>query len=330
VETVAFGELAPGLFGGRSLAPAIALTKAGAPTDIPMVIVGETGTGKELFARAVHQFSGRRGRFHALNCSALPPTLAEAELFGHERGAFSGADRARPGHLKIADGGTLFLDEIADLPLSIQAKLLRALEQGEATPLGSAQPVPFHVRIVAATHEPLEHYVKRGTFRADLLFRLAGFRIEVPPLRNRREDIAGLFFHMLKKHAQRERLGVEIELLERMCLYDWPGNVRELELFTRKLLALRANECTLRREFADGILPDAPAPAAIAHVTGRSDRREHDLSRLNAALVTHENNLTAAAATVGISRRRAYRLLAFSKNGFGEEPGRISGADGDD
>jgi DNA-binding NtrC family response regulator len=318
-EEQPFSELAPGLFGGPTLGLALKTLKTSAATDIPVVIVGETGTGKELVARAIHHFSARAGRFHALNCSTLPVDLAEAELFGHQRGAYTGAERARTGHLRAADRGTLFLDEVADLPLAIQAKLLRAIEQREVIALGDTDATPIDVRIVVAAHEPLEHYVQRGSFRADLAQRLAGFRFELPPLRSRLEEVPGLFLRFFERHADGQRPKVDEKLLERLCLYGWPGNVREIELFTRKLLGLHANEDVLRREFSDALLPMTASRCSALRAGNErsSDRREYDLGRLQAALAENEGNLSAAAASIGISRRRAYRVLEKLPNSNG-------------
>jgi pSer/pThr/pTyr-binding forkhead associated (FHA) protein len=310
VEPVRFGELAPGLLGGPTLGAEVATLKATAKSDVPIMIIGETGSGKERIARAIHELSGRGGGFHALNCSALSATLAETELFGHERGAFTGADRAREGHLRAAHRGTLFLDEIADLPLSIQTKLLRAVEEGAVTPVGATQAVPFDARIVVAAQEPLERYVERKTFRADLYARLAGFRFDAPPLRRRRDEIPGLFFAFLEKHGRPPLTVVTARLLERLCTHDWPGNVRELELCARKLVALARSEEQLSSDWVARILPGPAATAsASGPSTGARDRNDHDLRRLNAALVAHDRNMSAAAASIGISRRRAYRLL---------------------
>jgi transcriptional regulator of acetoin/glycerol metabolism len=317
IEAQPFSELAPELWGGPSLRRVLETAEAAAETDVPIIVIGETGTGKERVARAIHYLSGRRGRFQPLNCSTLPEELAEAELFGHARGAFTGAERARLGHLRAADGGTLFLDELAELSLSIQAKLLRAVEQREVIPLGETRAVPIDVRIVAAAQEPLERFVEKKTFRADLHERLAGFRFDLPPLRARREEVPGLFFHLLDKYDAGGARKPAAKLLERLVLHDWPGNVRELELFTRKLLALHRREAVLRPSFAEGILKTAPErrPKSLSNLEPSRNRREHDLRRLNAALEAKDGNLSAAAASIGISRRRAYRLLGSRSNG---------------
>jgi DNA-binding NtrC family response regulator len=311
-----FGELATGLVGGPTLAAGLSHVRKGAPTDVPVMLTGETGTGKERVARAIHEWSGREGRFHALNCSALPPALAEAELFGFERGAFTGADRARSGHLRAAHGGTLFLDEASELPLAIQAKLLRAIEEGEVMPLGGTEPVAVDARIVVAAPEPFDRYVAAKTFRADLYERVAGFRVHVPPLRARREEIPALLDHILRKYSARPLPTIEAKLLEHLLLHPWRGNVRELDLFARKLHALCGSDPVWGLDAADGILSGetlqvGPEPAG----TGARNRKDHDRILLKKALDKHRGNMTAAAASIGISRRRAYRLLDQVRKG---------------
>ena len=182
-------EIAPGLWGGAAMRAAVAPLRGVAASDLPIVLEGETGTGKEVVAGALHRWSGRSGPLVAVNCAALPEALAEGELFGYRRGAFTGADRASPGFFRAADGGTLLLDEISDLPLALQAKLLRVLEQREVQPLGEARPVPIDVRVVVAGQQSLTESVRAGRFRADLLARLDGLTIQLPPLRQRREDV---------------------------------------------------------------------------------------------------------------------------------------------
>jgi len=317
VTTRGFEALAPELWGGPTLAAALANARAAARTDLPIVLVGETGSGKERVARGVHAWSERSGRFYAVNCSTIPAALAEAELFGHQRGAFTGAERARAGHFQAAHGGTLFLDEIADLPLDVQAKLLRVLEAGEVVPLGGTAAAPLDVRVIAALQEPITKLVAEERFRPDLYARLAGFVVEVPPLRDRREEIPGLFQKFLEKHATGAVPRVAPALLEWLCLRPWPGNVRELELMARKLLALHGGEPVLRPSFAQalaGVAPDEAMPTGVGPA-GFRDRREHDLERLRLALVKSSGNVKAAAESIGISRRRAYRLLDAAKAG---------------
>ncbi len=322
-----FGSLAPGLWGGPTLARAIEKARASALSNVPIVIVGETGTGKERIARAIHHLSGRSGRFNAINCSTVPAPLAEAELFGHQRGAFTGAERARGGHFQAAHGGTLFLDEISDLSLDVQAKLLRAVEEGEVVPLGGTASTPADVRIVAASHERLDILVEQKRFRADLCARLAGFVVDVPPLRRRREEIPGFLLHLLEKHSTGVVPRVAPALVEWFCLRDWPGNVRELELTVRKLLALHPAEPLLRVSFAQALAEGGPEGSSSAPpvTLGFSDRRASDLHRLQQVLEGNGGNLKAAAEAIGISRRRAYRLLespgAARQRTPGSEPG---------
>ena len=202
-----------------------------AAADAGVLLCGESGTGKELAARAIHKYSDRaKGAFVAVNVAALSPTLAESELFGHSRGAFTGADQERVGLLVQADGGTLFLDEVADIPLPVQVKLLRALEHGEVVPVGASQPVQTNFRVVSATHQDLLSKVKQGTFRHDLFFRLGAFRINIPPLRDRREDIRELAQHFL---GQLHPEGTRAQVLSDDAILElerrpWYGNVREL------------------------------------------------------------------------------------------------------
>jgi formate hydrogenlyase transcriptional activator len=215
-----------------ALQRALARVEQVAATDSTVLILGETGTGKELIARAIHGHSGRRDRpMVSVNCGAISPGLVESELFGHERGAFTGALARKIGRFELADGGTLFLDEIGDLPLELQVKLLRVLQEGEIQRVGGTQPIRVNVRVVAATHHDLEQAVAAGRFRADLYYRLNVFPIQVPPLRERRDDIPTLVRHFVLKYAA--RMGKQIDhvskaTLDALSAYHWPGNVREL------------------------------------------------------------------------------------------------------
>ncbi|MGH7336892.1 MAG: sigma-54-dependent transcriptional regulator, partial [Myxococcota bacterium] len=223
--------------GMRALASAIASL---AHNESHVLIRGESGTGKELVARALHAASPRAGRrFVPIDCGALPETLIESELFGHAKGAFTGATGAR-GLFRVANGGTLFLDEIGELPAAVQVKLLRALQEKEIRPVGSPEAVPVDLRIVAATHRDLERMIAEGAFHTDLFYRLDVVRIEIPPLRERREDIPLLVSHFIAKHARRAQPieGVEDDAVELLCAHDWPGNVRELENVIESALAL--------------------------------------------------------------------------------------------
>ena len=203
-----------------------------ATSDATVLIVGETGTGKELVARHIHEQSGRTGRFVAVNCGAFNETLVEAELFGHESGAFTGAQQARAGWFETANGGTLFLDEVGDLPLSIQVKLLRVLQERQVTRIGSRKPVDLDIRLVAATNVDLEKAVQAGHFRLDLFYRLNVASFQLPPLRDRRGDIMPLVYHFLDIYRGKLGLGeitITPEAENILLRYDWPGNIRELE-----------------------------------------------------------------------------------------------------
>jgi Nif-specific regulatory protein len=220
----------------------LALVARAQATQATVLLTGETGTGKEVLARAIHTGGGRaRGAFVALNCAAFPETLLESELFGHARGAFTGADRAKDGLFVAADGGTLFLDEVGETSLPFQVKLLRALQEREVRPVGGNRTQRVDVRVIAATNRELRREVDRGAFRADLYYRLAIFPIRVPPLRERREDVEALALHFLTLHGEREgKRGCRLaaDALDSLATHAWPGNVRELENEMLRALAL--------------------------------------------------------------------------------------------
>jgi transcriptional regulator with GAF, ATPase, and Fis domain len=225
-----------------ALHAALSLASQVAPTDTTVLLTGETGTGKELFAHAIHARSPRAARpMVRVNIAALPPTLIESELFGHEKGAFTGASTQRIGRFELARGGTLFIDEIGDLPVELQAKLLRAVQEGEFERLGSSRTLRADARIIAATHHDLEAAARKGTFRRDLLFRLSVFPIRIPPLRERRRDIPALAWHLVaRKQATLGRVIKRItpRAMTALEAYDWPGNVRELENVIERALVL--------------------------------------------------------------------------------------------
>jgi transcriptional regulator of acetoin/glycerol metabolism len=306
--TPGFEEIGPGLFGGHELKTALNGAREAAQHRLPILLVGATGTGKERVARAIHTYTGRAGRLQALNCAAVPENLAESELFGHQRGAFSGAERESLGHFRVASGGTLFLDEIAELPLTVQSKLLRAVEHQQITPLGSTTAVTVDVQLVSAVQRPLAELVAEGRFREDLAARLSGLVVVIPKLAERRTDVPRLFERFLARHSGGRPPALEAKLVESLCLYSWPQNVRELEMLAHRLLARHATEPTLRRshlpaelrEAGDASPPEGP-PAA--------NRREHDLARLARALRECDGNVKLAAEKAGFSRQRAYRLL---------------------
>lgn len=322
-----FGEVAPGLWGGAALAAAVEPLRRSAASDLPIVLEGETGTGKEVVARAIHAWSGRPGPFIAVNCGALPETLAEGELFGYRKGAFTGADRSSPGLFRSADGGTLLLDEVSDLALALQPKLLRVLEQREVLPLGEARPVAIDVRIIVAGQQPLMEAAREGRFRGDLLARVDGITARLPPLRRRREDVPGLFSQLFKILGHGWVPAVEGDLVERLCAHDWPFNVREMVLLVRRLVTLFGGEPTLRADhlpervgapggglpLPGSIPPRGPRPLVPSIPPSPSPvvsgAEPVDLPALIVALRASAGNVARAAAMLGITRQRAYRLM---------------------
>jgi transcriptional regulator with AAA-type ATPase domain len=316
-ESVEFREIAPGWHGGAKLSSAVEPARRMA-VDLPIIIEGETGTGKEGTARALHGWSGRRGPFVAVNCAALPADLAEAELFGYRKGAFTGADTASPGLFRAAEGGSLFLDEILDLPIGVQPKLLRALEERQVRALGETRDVPINVRVMAATQEPLSVAVVERRFRADLHARLDGLTVILPPLRSRREDVTPLFLGFLRQHAGGRLPKVEAKLVEALCLYDWPLNVRELLLLTRRLLGVHGQEPVLKKAHlpermrvreTDGARPGQSPPQGEKRAWRKTDD-EGEFEALIDALRGHGGSVAKAASALGIGRARAYRLLS--------------------
>jgi len=283
----------------RALRSALAKLETAVESDLPVLILGETGTGKELFARALHEHGARaRAPFVALNCAAVPDSLFESELFGHARGAFTGAERARPGLLARAEGGVLFLDEMADLPLSRQAALLRVLESRRYRPVGSDEERPFDVRIVAASNRPLEAEVAHGNFRQDLLFRINVLELHVPALRERPEDVPSLVRAFLDRAAT--RVIIAPDAMNALESYAWPGNVRELEHQIQRLLALgvprieRAHLPRALRQVGARRARAEPRPRAVVPLDLRAE--------VERALQRSEGNITHAAQALGLTR----------------------------
>lgn len=308
-----FSELAPGLFGGPEIAEIVGSLRRAAPSNLPVLLVGSTGTGKERFARAVHHFSNRTGPFIAINCAALPEQLSEAELFGYRRGAFTGAERSSIGHFRAAHLGTLFLDEMPELTAPLQAKLLRVIEDGQVLGLGESQATPVDVRIISASQRPLGALVASGRLREDLAARLTGVELPLPPLAMRRTDVAPLFGHFLRQHAGSRVPPVEARLVEALCAYGWPRNVRELELVTKALLTLHGHEPRLlRAHLPAGVAPtegEAAPPVHQQPAREPEERHAHDLAKIKALLENNGGNVKGAAAALGISRQRVYRLM---------------------
>jgi DNA-binding NtrC family response regulator len=275
----------------------------------PVLILGETGTGKELVARCIHNSGSRKhSPFIAVDCSSLTPTLIESELFGHIRGAFTGADTNKKGLVEAADTGTLFLDEIGELPRELQAKLLRAIQEKEVRPVGSTDAKPVKARFIAATHRDLNHAVDEGAFRGDLYYRLNVFPIKMPPLRERKEDIPLLVTAFLTKHADSMRPIETIcqDFWRSVMSRDWAGNVRELENFVARCIALGSGP-TLRDE--DGcLIPEEIGNNTLAETdTHRLDSIER--STIVKALKETKGDKIAAARILGIGKTTIYRKL---------------------
>jgi formate hydrogenlyase transcriptional activator len=281
-----------------------------APTDCGVLILGETGTGKELIARAIHNLSARRDRpFIKLNCAAIPSGLLESELFGHERGAFTGALMRKAGRFEAADNGTLFLDEVGDIPLELQPKLLRVLQEHEFERLGSNHTQQVNVRVVAATHRNLKQMVEDGDFRSDLYYRLHVFPLQIPALRERRGDIPLLVRHFVSEYARRMDRCIETissDAIEALTNYSWPGNVRELQNFIERAVILSPGS-VLRPPL--GELKEAAAEAPSAELSTLEEvEREHVLRAVRASnwVLGGPNG---AAARLGMKRTTlAYRI----------------------
>ncbi|MGE0550791.1 MAG: sigma 54-interacting transcriptional regulator [Kofleriaceae bacterium] len=285
--------------GGPAIARCCRIAERVATTPLPVVVTGETGTGKELFAAWVHELSGRKGAFVPVNCAALTDAQLEAELFGLGREPF---DVQSAGLLSAALGGTLFLDEVADLPLHVQAKLVSLLE-ARITPAGGGSPQPADVRVISATHVDLRGAVERGEFRADLYARLAAVEVKMPALRDHSEDIPALVTHLLSRVPTTAT--VSADAIEALARYSWPGNVRELEHALRRALLLSANSIVLEH------LPE-PILRGFRSLPPRTAAKAVEISRprLEAELQNQRGNLRQVAQTLGISRSRVYRLIS--------------------
>jgi two-component system response regulator AtoC len=292
-----------------------------APARSSVFVVGETGTGKELVARAIHQESGRAGLFVAINCAAIPADLLESELFGHRKGAFTGAERDRMGRFEVASGGTLFLDEITEMPLALQSKLLRVLQESSIERLGSHTPVQVDLRVVAATNRDPQQAVGAGQLRQDLYYRLNVVRVEAPPLRKRREDIPLLAEHFLEKYSRelgRRPPRLPPETLARLNAYAWPGNVRELEnIMERAAVLARGDSITpdqLPREVSADPAPAAAAAAAVEAGPGDNLIMQPRVEALEKSLIQEAlrrtgDNKSAAARLLDISERSLWYKL---------------------
>jgi len=306
---------------GGSRAPKRALDRAtsAARSQVPLLILGESGTGKEVLARHVHACSPRqKGPFIPVNATALPFHLLESELFGHERGAFTGADRTRTGLFQEASGGTLLIDEIGDLPFELQAKLLRVLQSGEVRPLGRNRAVPVDVRVVCATHRGLGELVRRGAFREDLFYRIAVFTLELPPLRERHDDIVPLAEHFLHRYGGEPAPQLSPEAVAALLAHAWPGNVRELENACRHALVL----CPPGEQVLPEHLPQPllhPRSGGVA-LTLREACERVERERIERALAAAEGNRTQAARCLGMARQTLHAKIRRLRIGGGHAP----------
>ena len=289
-----------------------------AARDVTVLITGESGTGKELIARALHTYSGRvQGPFLAINCAAIPDTLLESELFGYERGAFSGAVEARPGKFELAHGGTLFLDEIGDLPLLLQSKLLRVLQEREIHRLGAREPRRIDVRIIAATNQEPEALIPAGRFREDLYYRLNVVRITLPPLRERGEDILLLAEHFLRVHRRIDPQNLTDSAREKLLSYSWPGNVRELEnVIAQAVLTARghwisAEDISLTHITA---LHSSASPAESSLPCGTTIEEFFHHQAGNVFATAERLLITTALTRSRHNQVQAARLLGISRN----------------
>jgi two-component system NtrC family response regulator len=279
-----------------------------APTDVSTLLLGESGTGKELLARALHELSPRSGkRFVAINCAAIPETLLESELFGYEKGAFTGAAKQTKGKIEYADGGTFFLDEVGDLPMALQAKLLRFLQERVIERVGGREEIPVDVRVVCATHRDLPTAIREGAFREDLYYRISEITIRIPPLRERENDaviLARAFLTMFSRKMRRSLRGFSKDALIALESYPWPGNIRELEnKVKRAVIMSEGSQITAKDLDLEGI-EERPLPLNLRQVREHAERQV-----LLRAVAYTDGNLSQAADILGIARPTLYSLL---------------------
>ena len=312
----------PELVGGAQMDAIAGDIERIAPTEISCMVLGETGTGKEVVARAIHRRSERKGSLQAINCAAIPQNLLESELFGYRRGAFSGADRDKPGLIKLADGGTLFLDEIGDMPLDAQAKLLRVLQSKEVFPLGATTAERVDVRVVCATHQNLRERVPEGKFRGDLFARLNEHAVSLPPLRQRKEDVYLLAKAFAARYG-RPDVGLTFSFLLALLHYDWPYNVRELESCIKRGIALTGGAPLDGRHLPEVIAEHMksygkdpvrdrtpPSKQATSEAIPAAPKRGAPTeAELRALLERHQGNVAAVGRELGKERMQVHRWL---------------------
>jgi two-component system response regulator AtoC len=291
---------------GEKMAAVRTLVEKVAPTSSTVLITGESGTGKEVVARLLHSLSANpQGPFAAINIGGIPDTLLESELFGFEKGAFTGAVERKRGMLELASSGTLFLDEIGDMPLHLQVKLLRVLQDRKIQRLGGTTSIPLNARIIAATNRALETLLREGTFREDLYYRLNVIRIELPPLRERREDIpalAGFFVEKLNREMGRKIKGLDAEALARLRAYDFPGNIRELENRIERAYIMCSSDLISSRDLGDPF-------TAVSRPPKQGTLRDQERELIERTLLKTDGNRTRAATELGISRRTLLNKL---------------------
>ena len=320
----------------------LALAERLAVSDIPVLINGPTGTGKEVLSRFIHERSNRRtGPFVAVNCAAMPEAMLEALLFGHKKGAFTGATESSEGFFRAADGGTLLLDEIAEMPLNLQAKLLRALQESEVVPIGATQPVKIDVRVIACANRDLPTEVAEGRFRPDLYYRLNVFPLALRSLRERPDDVAALAFALLLRHAPQGRAmpWISDAALAMLKLHGWPGNVRELENVMRRAILLADGQAEIRPEHvvfdspARLVSNDAMPIVMSASIVAPSTRKLSNIVQISEARAIMETleacggSRVAAARQLGISERTLrYRLASFREAGLTATTTAVAGA----
>ena len=314
-----------------------ALVQRVAVTDATVLITGESGTGKEIIGRLIHNLSPRANHpFVPINCAAIPHELLESELFGHARGAFTGAHASRAGLFQLADGGTVFLDEIGEIPLSLQPKLLRVLQDGEVRPVGADRPITVNVRVTAATNKDLAHELEAGTFREDLFYRLQVIPIHLPPLRSRRSDIPLLINHFLEKSNRQYGTSAKISPEASVYLweYDWPGNVRELENVVERLVVLcengRINPIDLPPNICSFVSEKKiPQPTFMnKELDFRSALRQFEQQLINEALRLADGNKAMAARMLNLKRTTLVAKLrnpSTRKNGHDHHRNRVAG-----
>lgn len=288
-----------------------------AATDVTVLIEGETGTGKELMAQAIHQSSQRVSKtFITINCAALPESLAESEIFGHKKGAFTGAIDHHPGYARQADGGTLFLDEVSELSLPVQAKLLRFIEYGECQPLGESKPQKLNVRILAASNKNLHSMVEQGKFRADLLYRLKVVPVELPSLKDRHNDVAVLLKHFVTDFSQQHKLdkpSFDASAMKCLKSYDWPGNVRELRNMCERLVVLLPGQKITEHNLPISINATSVDAGAFKLPEQGLNLEFLEMDLIRQALGSSKGNKSKAARLLGVSRDAfLYRLKKYS------------------